>query len=51
MPAFVYIYKRNLERTCDTREDLVEEVRITLLHELGHFLGLDEDDMERLGLD
>lgn len=51
MPSFVYIYKRNLERTCDTREDLVEEVRITLLHELGHFLGLDEDDMERLGLD
>lgn len=27
------------------------EVRITVLHEVGHFFGLEEDDMERLGLD
>lgn len=31
-------------------EDLVrEEIRITLLHEIGHHYGLDEDDLERLG--
>lgn len=28
-----------------------EEVRITYLHELGHFLGLDEDDLEQRGLE
>ena len=27
----------------------VEEVRRTVLHEVGHFLGMDEDDLDRLG--
>ncbi|MFK7961314.1 MAG: metallopeptidase family protein [Phycisphaerales bacterium] len=31
--------------------DLREEIRITLLHEIGHHFGLDEDDLERLGYD
>ncbi|MGH7130903.1 MAG: metallopeptidase family protein [Phycisphaerales bacterium] len=30
-------------------EEIYEEVRITLLHEIGHHFGLDEDDLERLG--
>ena len=28
----------------------MEEVRVTLLHELGHYLGWDENDMERYGI-
>ncbi|MES2594939.1 MAG: metallopeptidase family protein [Verrucomicrobiota bacterium] len=32
------------------RETFREEVRVTLLHELGHYLGLDEDRVEELGL-
>jgi len=32
-------------------EELDEQVEITVLHEVGHYFGLDEDDMERLGLD
>lgn len=31
------------------REELRHEIRVTLLHELGHHFGLDEDDLERLG--
>jgi predicted Zn-dependent protease with MMP-like domain len=30
-------------------ERIREEIRITILHELGHHFGLDEDDLERLG--
>jgi predicted Zn-dependent protease with MMP-like domain len=30
---------------------LRDEVRVTVLHEIGHFFGLEEVDMERLGLD
>jgi predicted Zn-dependent protease with MMP-like domain len=30
-------------------DELVEQVRITVLHELGHHLGMDEDDLARLG--
>jgi predicted Zn-dependent protease with MMP-like domain len=32
-------------------EELEEQVEVTVLHEVGHYFGLDEDDMERLGLD
>lgn len=32
-------------------EAVLEEIRITLLHEIGHHFGLDEDDLERLGYD
>jgi predicted Zn-dependent protease with MMP-like domain len=33
-----------------TREELEAEVRSTLWHEFGHYLGYDEDDLEKLGL-
>ena len=44
------IFKRNLEKICHDREDLIDQIQITVRHEIGHYLGLDEDDMERLGL-
>jgi len=46
----VVIYKKNLERVCRDRDELVEQIQITVRHEIGHYLGLDENDMERLGL-
>lgn len=49
MPGVMYIFQEDVELACDTEEELVREVRITVLHELGHFFGLDEDDLERLG--
>jgi predicted Zn-dependent protease with MMP-like domain len=47
----IYIYQRNLERVCRTREELIHEITMTLYHELGHFLGLDEEELETRGLD
>ena len=49
MPDVIYLFKEDIEDAADGRDDLVEQVRITLLHELGHHFGLDEDDLERLG--
>lgn len=46
----VILFKRNLETHCQDREELVREIQTTVTHEIGHYLGLDEDDMERLGL-
>jgi len=46
----VMLFKRNLEKVCRDREDLVEQIQITVRHEIGHHLGLSEEDMERLGL-
>jgi predicted Zn-dependent protease with MMP-like domain len=49
-PDVVLLFQRNLERAGGTRAEVAKEIRITLLHEYGHFLGFEEDDMERLGL-
>jgi predicted Zn-dependent protease with MMP-like domain len=47
----ILLFKRNLERFAEDAEHLAEEVRITVLHETAHYFGLDEDDLEALGLD
>ena len=49
LPDVITLFKEDIEDASDDREDLIEQVRITLLHELGHHFGLDEDDLDRLG--
>ncbi|HYM81778.1 MAG TPA: metallopeptidase family protein [Candidatus Limnocylindria bacterium] len=49
-PGAIYLFRRNLLRACTDREELAREVRVTVLHEVGHLLGLDEDDLDRWGL-
>lgn len=51
LPPSIYLFQRNLERAAQTRDDLVEEIRITLYHEVGHMLGFDEDGVADLGLE
>ena len=51
IPSLVLLFKKNLERACRTEDELREQIAITVLHELGHYLGLEEDDMRRLGLE
>ena len=46
----VILFKKNLEKVCRTRAELVEQIQTTLQHEIGHYLGLDDDDLERIGL-
>lgn len=47
----ILLFRRNLDRIADDEEELREQIRITLLHETGHFFGMDEDDLEAVGLD
>lgn len=49
-PNTIYLFQRNIERIAADREELVEQIRITLWHELGHYLGFEEEDMDDLGL-
>lgn len=44
------LFKRNLERMSRDVEDLIDQIQITVKHEIGHYLGLSEEDLERLGL-
>ncbi|MCX5739639.1 MAG: tetratricopeptide repeat protein [Proteobacteria bacterium] len=46
----IILFKRNLEKACRDEQELIEEIRRTVTHEVGHYLGLDEDDLERLGI-
>ena len=46
----VLLFKKNLEKVCRDLEELIQQIQITVRHEIGHYLGLDEDDMDRLGL-
>jgi predicted Zn-dependent protease with MMP-like domain len=46
----IYLFQRNIERACQDRDDVVEQVRVTLYHELGHYLGFDEEGVDELGL-
>lgn len=50
VPGAIYLFRRNLLRACADRDELAREVRITVQHEVGHLLGLDEDDLEEWGL-
>jgi predicted Zn-dependent protease with MMP-like domain len=50
-PSSIALFQRNLERHVRDEAELREEIEVTLLHEVGHFLGLDEDDLRERGLD
>ena len=49
-PDVVLLFQRNLERAGRSRAEVEREIKITLLHEYGHYLGFDEEELEHLGL-
>jgi predicted Zn-dependent protease with MMP-like domain len=52
MPPQIILFLENLWEDAEENEEWFrEEIRTTLLHELGHFLGLDEDDLIERGLE
>jgi len=49
MPDVIYIFQEDVELASDGEQDLVDQVRSTVLHEIGHHFGLDEDELDELG--
>jgi predicted Zn-dependent protease with MMP-like domain len=49
LPDKITIFRGPLERACRSRQELMREVRITVVHELGHHLGIGEERLEELG--
>lgn len=49
-PDVIVIYQRTHERYCRTEAEMVEQARQTLLHEIGHYMGIDEDRLHELGV-
>ena len=51
LPDRIAIYRQPILRSCSTRAEAAREIKVTLLHELGHCLGMSEADLARLGYD
>jgi predicted Zn-dependent protease with MMP-like domain len=49
MPDKITIFRKPLTARFPDRRELVEEIRLTVLHELGHYFGIDEDRLDELG--
>lgn len=47
----IAVYRKNLARAVKTREELVEQIRVTLLHEIGHLRGEDDYELAARGLE
>lgn len=50
LPDKITIFRGPIERACENDAEIAEEIRITVLHELAHHIGFDEDRIEELGL-
>ncbi len=48
LPDSIILYKGPIERVCNTSADLAIEIRKTILHEIGHFFGLNEGQVDHL---
>jgi predicted Zn-dependent protease with MMP-like domain len=49
LPDRIFIYRNNLLDLCESEEELVEEVRITVVHEVAHHFGIDDTRLHDLG--
>ncbi len=49
LPDRIVIYRQPILRSCSSRAEAEREIQVTLLHEVGHYLGMGEDDLHRLG--
>jgi predicted Zn-dependent protease with MMP-like domain len=49
LPDRISIYRLPILARCRTREDVVRQVRITVVHEVAHHFGIDDDRLDELG--
>ena len=49
MPDRIYVYRNPTLAICDTEQDVVEEVGITVVHEIAHHFGIEDDRLHELG--
>ena len=48
-PDTIFLFQQPLEEMCESPEELEEEIEITVVHEVAHFLGMDEERLAELG--
>ena len=45
-PDYVVLYQKNIEAVCSNEAEVREQIRLTVIHELGYYFGLDEEQLE-----
>jgi len=48
-PDRILIFQKSIEDECDSPEEIKQELKTTLVHEVAHFFGIDDDYLEELG--
>ena len=48
-PDMIYLFQEPLEAMCETLEELQEEIEITVVHEVAHYVGMTEERLAELG--
>lgn len=49
LPDTITIYREAILDVCETDDDVVHEVMVTVIHEVAHYFGIDEDRLHELG--
>lgn len=49
-PDIISIYQEPIESICRNNDEIREQVRVTVLHEIGHYFGIDDDRLHELGV-
>ncbi|MEZ5281700.1 MAG: metallopeptidase family protein [Acidimicrobiales bacterium] len=49
MPDRISIFRNTICAICETEDEVIEEVRVTVLHEIAHHFGIDDDRLDELG--
>ncbi len=50
LPDKITLFQRAIESICDTDERVVEEVRATVIHEIAHHFGIDDNALHEMGI-
>jgi len=45
-PDYVMLYQKNIEAVCSTEAELRQQIRLTVMHEFGHYFGMDEEQLK-----
>ena len=51
LPDRIFIYRNPTLAICDTVDDVIDEVHVTVVHEIAHYFGIDDDRLHELGYD
>jgi predicted Zn-dependent protease with MMP-like domain len=45
-PDYIVLYQKNIEAVCSSETEVRQQIRLTVIHELGHYFGMDENQLK-----